>query len=237
MDENQVTHANVTADDAPPVKMLSQDEVNKIVGSAKAQAEAKGRQQAEAEWQKRLEGVSLQQAASSMTTNPNVDAEAVTQQVLAKLDAQRQAHEQAHRQAQFDNEMSNVATRYLESVDKGSKTYQDFHDVTKIFDPTEFPQLVYLMKDLPNMEDVIYELSKNDEKLGRLQSLATTSPNYVKQKLADISKSIVENQQAQQEASANAVPEPLDRMQPSRLTESGAPKSIRDLRKMSYLKG
>lgn len=234
MDENQVTQANVMADDAPPVKMLSQDEVNTIVGRAKAQAEAKGRQQAEAEYQRKMEGVAQQ---GTMQSNPNIDINAVTQQVSAQLDAHRQAQEQAQQRAQFDREMHHVAGRYLESVDKGAASYQDFHDVTKIFDPEEFPQLVYLMKDLPNMEDVIYELSKNSERLGVLQASADRSPNYVKQQLAKISQSIIANKEAQQESNASSVPEPLDRMQPSRLTESGAPKSIRDRRKLPYLRG
>jgi hypothetical protein len=121
---------------------------------------------------------------------------------------------------------------------QGKSTYEDFSEVTKDFDPVEFPQLIYLVSGIDNAADIIYDLSKrNPEKLAELQNLAERSPKLAQARLLKISRSISENRQALADEQSRNVSEPLDRLQSSRISGSNGKMGIGDLRKQPWLRG
>lgn len=228
MDENQVLDNadNQVQTDVANEKMLPQSQVNKIVQREKEQAALRARREAEEEYQRRLEELNASRQSQTQRNNTvsrEVDADAIYQQVQEKFNQEMQ-------QRQLEQEMSRVAQSYLSKMSQGRELYEDFEDVTRDFNPAEFPQLVYLVAGIDNAADVIYELAKNPSKLVTLDNLAQRSPKYAHAELLKLSRSIAENRQAAAEADAQTTPAPLDRLQPSRVSGSNGKKTISDLR-------
>jgi len=236
MDEqNLVSGVSPEIQPAPSEKMLSQSEVNALIAREKQAAAARARQEAEREYQQRAE---QQQQAQQQTMQKQqggeypsqVDADTIYQQVQERFNREMQ-------ERQFQQEMTNVANQYHAKMDVGRQAYSDFDDITKDFDPTAFPQLVYLVSGLENAGDIIYDLSKNASKLVTLNELAKTSPRMAQVELARLSQSISQNNMARQEAEQNPTSMPLSPLQPSRVPGSNGQMTVRDLRSQPWLKG
>jgi len=235
MDENQALDSAATPiePDMTQEKLLPQSQVNKIVQREKEQAALRARREVEEEYQQRLEGInatSQQQRQRNDSTNREVDADAIYQQVQEKFNQEMQ-------QKQIEQEMSRVANSYLSKMQQGRESYDDFDEVTKELDPTAFPQLIYLVAGIDNAADVMYELARNPVKLNALDGLAAKNPRYAQAELQKLSRSIAENKQAQNDAESQTTPAPLDRLQPSRVSGSNGKQSISDLRAQPWLKG
>lgn len=243
MDENQVTEDVLAASE--PVqeeKMLPQSEVNKIVGRAKEEAASKARKAVEDSYAGRLEELQRQRQAQEAdavaqsqqehnTEVPrDVTADSVYQQVQERFNEEM-------RQRQFEQEMTQVAQNYTHKMKQGAENYEDFDEITKDFDPTAFPQLLYLVAGIDNAADVVYDLSKNPSKLAALDYLAERSPKQAHAELIKLSTSIGDNRRAQSDAQNQNVNAPLDRLQPSRISGSNGKQSITDLRNQPWLKG
>ena len=223
-------------------KLLSQSEVNTIVGREKQQAADKARREAEQQYlvqlqelqkQKELQTMNQQhetQMQSNATQSREVDADQIYQQVQERFNQEMQ-------QKQLETEMSNVANNYLTKMGEGKGRYEDFEDVTKDFDPTAFPTLIYLVAGMDNAADVIYELAKNPSKLVTIDTLSQRAPKQAQAELLKLSASIADNQKSASDANNQGVNEPLQRMQPSRLSGSNGDMSIRDLRSQPWLRG
>ncbi len=233
MEENQVTES--ASDDFLPEaeKMLSQSQVNKIVQHEKAKAAQSIKRELEEKHQRELEAIQSQQHQQSQR-NENVprdmDTNAIYQQVQERFNQEMQ-------QRRLKDEMDRVATSYLSKMEQGKTVYDDFEEVTKEFDPTAFPQLTYLVAGIDNAADVIYDLSRNPLKLAGLDRLAEKNPRQAQAELLKLSRSIMENRQAQSDENSANVAEPLDRLQSSRVSGSNGKMGIRDLRKQPWLKG
>lgn len=230
VDEQDLNVALEQAAPPPAEKMLSQSDVVKIAAREKANGIEKGRREAEEQYQRQLAEIQQQQSQRNADVPRDVDANAIYQQVQERFNQEMQ-------QRQLQQEMQQVANNYLAKVDMGRKAYQDFDDVTKGFDPTAFPQLVYLVAGIENAGDVIYDLSKNPHKLVTINSLAEKSPELAKTELQKLSRSIANNQQASNEAGEQNVNQPLDQMQPSRVSAGNGKQTISDLRNQPWLKG
>ena len=236
MDEQELSGGATPSQ--PVEKMLSQAEVNAIVAREKQAAAARARQEAEREYQQRAEQAQMQQQQMQQPQRgeqqggypTDAQADALYQQVQERFNREMQDR-------QFQSEMTNVANAYHAKMDLGRKGYTDFDDVTKDFDPTAFPQLVYLVAGLENAGDIIYELSKNPQKLVTLDSLAKTSPRLAQAELVRLSQSITQNNVARQEAEQNPTQAPLSPLQPSRVSGSDGKMTIRDLRSQPWLRG
>lgn len=228
----EIQAAPEVASTAAPVeeKLLPQSEVNKLVGRAKAEAEAKALKIAEAEYLRKLEEINKSQQTQNNEVPRDVNADAIYQQVQERFNQemmQRQMHER----------MSQVVKNYDSKIASAKSSYSDFDDVTKAFEPGAFPQLVYLVSGIDNGGDIIYEIAKNPSKLVMLDALAQRNPDLAHVELMKLSKSISDNKLAQQEMSGNAQA-PLDRLQPSRIsTGSNGKMSIADLKAQPWLRG
>ena len=232
MEENQVTE-NVLDNPLPEQeKMIPQSQVNKIIKHKTYEA-AQIQRDLEDRHRRELEEIKAQQQQQTQR-NENVprdmDANAIYQQVQERFNQEMQ-------QRRIKDEMDRVANSYLSKMEQGKSTYNDFEEVTKEFDPTAFPQLTYLVAGMDNAADVIYDLSQNPLKLAGLDRLAEKNPRQAQAELLKLSRSIMENRQAQSDESSQAVAEPLDRLQSSRVSGSNGKMGIRDLRKQPWLKG
>lgn len=231
MDEIQVTEQVV--DVAPSEKMVPQSKVNELIAAKMAVASQRAREEAEREYQRKIEELNATrqaQAERNESVSRDVDADAIYQQVQEKFNAEMQ-------QRQIESQMSQVAQNYIARVNDSRGRYEDFDAVTAEFDPTAFPQLVYLVSGLENAGDIVYELAKNPSKLVTLDALAQRAPRQAQAELVKLSRSIADNQQALQAAQGQATNAPLDRLQASRVNASGSPKSVADFRSQPWLRG
>lgn len=212
-------------------KMLPQSEVNKLIGTAKSHAEERGRAKAEAEYQQRLSELQAQKQAAMARGEDtrDIDVDALYQQVHERFNREMQ-------ERQLQMHMKEVADAFTSKM-QGQKNYSDFDEVTQGFNAAEFPQIVYLIANMDNAQDIVYELAKNPQKLAYIDYLAQRSPKTAQTELRKMSSSITSNLAAlaeEQQAKTNA---PLDRMSPSLKTGSSGQLSVSDLRKQPWLRG
>ena len=229
MDEQQEIQPEALPTENVQQNMLTQEQVNKIVAREKSKAAESGRREAEEKYQRDLESLNAQRQRNADVPR-DVDANAIYQQVQERFNKEME-------ERKLKDQMTQVANNYLSNVAQGKKNYDDFDDVTKDFDPTAFPQLTFLLSGIANAGDVLYDLSKNPLKLAGIDRLAEKNPNLAQSELRKLSKSISDNQLAQQEAQGQNVSEPLDRLQPSRVSGSNGKMTISDLRNQDWLRG
>lgn len=209
--------------------MLSQDQVNKIVAREKQRAAEAARREME-------ERMQAQEQRNTMVSR-DVDVAGIYQQVQERFNMEQDRLRKELEEKQMKDHMNQVANNYLSKVDSAKGSYQDFDDVTKDFDPSAFPQLVYLLSGMDNAGHVLYDLSKNPLKLAAIDRLAERNPKQAQSELNKLSQSILVNQQAQEQAQGQSAPDPLDRLQPSKIAGDNGKMGIKDLRQQSWLKG
>lgn len=223
-------------------KMLSQEQVNQIVAREKQQAAAKARQEVQQEMSQGMGGMQQQQApqqqaAQQQSAPPQANADAIYQQVQERFNRDQQLLKEEMEQRQWQEHASTISNSYHARMAKGVEAYQDFGDVTKAFDATRFPELVYLVANMDSAADVIYEVSKNPSKLVMLDYLAKTAPNMAQSELLKLSQSISANNTGKQEANNNRTNAPLDHVQPSRVSGSNGEMNVSDFRNQDWLRG
>lgn len=239
MDEQNLGSGASPEMQQPEERTFSQADVNALVGREKQIAAQRARQEVEREYQQRAEQANAQKQMQSQQQEQQgmpqqgpsqAEADAIYQQVQERFNREMQDR-------QFQQEMTNVANAYHSKMDYSRKAYEDFDEITKDFDPTAFPQLVYLVSGLENAGDIIYDLSKNPSKLATLDALAQRSPRMAQAELGRLSQSISQNSNAKQEADTYSTQAPLNPLQPSRVSGSNGKMSVNDLRSQSWLKG
>lgn len=233
MDENQSLEQDAMQQPMQEMsqeKTLTQSQVNAIVQREKERAADKARREAEEVYKQQLAQAGQQTQQTEKSGGLEVNADQIYQQV-------QQRFMQEMQQRQQETEMSNVANRYLQQMQAGKDSYEDFEQVTGDFDPTEFPQLIYLVAGLDNAADVIYDLSKNPSKLATMDLLASRAPKKAQAELLKLATSIKDNRQAASEAEQQGVNAPLDRLQPSRVGTGNGKLGIGDLRNQPWLRG
>lgn len=206
--------------------------MNKVVAREKSRAAEAARREAEEKYQRELEALNAQrnsQEQRNANVSRDVDADAIYQQITERLNKEMQ-------ERQLKDQMTQVANNYLQKVGAAKANYQDFDEVTKDFDPTAFPQLTFLLSGIEGAGDVLYELSKNPTKLVMVDNLAQKSPKLAQTELQKLAQSINANKQAQADAQTQDIAEPLNRLQPSRVSGSNGKMSIRDLRNQPWLR-
>lgn len=236
MDESQVSEVSSTATQQPQAeaeKVFTRDQVAKMMNAERNKAAEAARRETEEKYQRDMEALNAQRAKQeerNAEVPRDVDANAIYQQVQERFNREMQ-------EQQTKAQMTQVAQNYLQKVAQGKAAYEDFDEVTQDFDPTAFPQLTFLLSGIDNAGDVLYDLAKNPLKLAGLDRLAEKNPRQAHNELLKLSKSILDNKQAQADAQNQNVAEPLDRLQPSRVSGSNGKMGIRDLRNQPWLRG
>lgn len=233
--EEDVKQQESGEEEQPTENMLSQSQVDAIVKREKKKAAERARKQFEMEYQQMQEQQQPEQQGQQTQEAETPQVQQQDKQVT--VDEIYQQLNERFQQQHLEEAVKQAANQYYQRMDEGKSKYDDFEDVTANFDPTAFPQLAYLVSEMDNAADVVYELANNPQKLVTIDSLAHKSPNLAKTQLQKIGASIKQNQDAQQVEEQAQVDEPLNRIQPTRGSTSGGSQSISDLRNMDWLRG
>lgn len=231
MSEDVATDVGQHEAEAQPEKMMSQPEVDKLVGAVKA----KERAQAEAQYRQMMQ---QSQAGSmgGMQQPQGFDEDALldraSKRMQSTLDEQRKSYELEQQKAQINE----VAHTYLEKMKQGPMLYEDFDQVTKSFKPAKFPQVAIWAAQQDNTPAIIYDLAKNPQKLAQLHVLALTDEEMAVEEMTKLSQSIKRNEEA---VNSNVKsPSPLSKLKSSAAAGSDTGKrSVSDLRKQPWLRG
>lgn len=230
------SEASDMGEDSPvEEKMLPVSRVNELVKKAKLKGRDQMQQQLE---ELQRENESLKQQPPLGGQGSPVDSEAIRKQVYEDLVAQLQQQQEAQAQEQLKQEAQKLATDYHSKMSSGKEQFDDFEEIVADFDPSAFPQIVYLANNTDNTAAVMYELAKNPQKLATLSVLSERDPRAAQAMINRLSSSIKVNEQAKaQEKSVNA---PLNRMQSSpsgQDTKNVNDFDVKDFQKMSFLRG
>lgn len=214
-------------------KMLTQDQVNALIGREKKEAAERARREEalkyEAELQK-LRGASTQSMGGMQQTNFEDLYSQIEQRLIQKAQEQQQEMDRQAREA----ELKRIADNYFDKMATGAEAFEDFNEVMSEFRPDAFPEVVYLVSEMDNVPQVMYELAKNPSKLATIYSLAKADPHQAKRALKKLSDSIMVNEQAQEEYVATNPP--LSKPKPSSVGGDKGYSSIKDFKNASWLK-
>jgi hypothetical protein len=227
---------DLTANQAPltpdigaiPEKMVPQSVVNKLIGSAKAEAAERARR----EFQE-------QQPVAQPELS---DKESLYAEFRSRIDednARKREEEQVQKQQEdYTRYINDVAHKFMSKYEVGKKNFEDFDTVTEDLNLGDFGNVVVLAADLDDPAAVMYELSKRPTDLWQLNELAQRSPTMAMRELKTLVGSINQNQEAMQAARQNGVEPPNPRLKSSVMAgaDSGM-QTISDLRKLPNLRG
>ncbi len=234
MTDDVIVSTEQITENAPEQKTLTAEQVNEIVRREKAQALERGRKEAQAQYEKELE--------QYRAANPGiggmqqgVDEEKVYQNVYNRMQAEQEKKRKDDEQASLRADADRLAGQYVEKMAIGSTLYEDFEKVTSEFNPSAFPQIVFLAANLDNTAEVMYDLAKNPQKLATIDYLAQRDAKSAYAQLQKLSESIKTNQQARDNNPQAMAP--LPRIQPS--VTAGADSgglSVEDYKRMPWLR-
>lgn len=215
-------------------KLLPVSRVNEIVKREKSLAAEKVRKELEAKY--------AQDVLQSKQQHPQESLDSIEERVVQRLLAESKKQDEMYAKQQQEQEearqleeMKQVANRYHSKMSLGKDLFNDFEEVMGDFEPAAFPQIVFLAADMDNTAALMYELSKNPQKLASLHTLSMSHPKLAKKELEKLSASISQNQQAlENNVSTQA---PLSRLKSSTNTgvDSGN-MSIRDFKNATWLR-
>lgn len=200
-------------------KMVSQDEVEKIVHAAKMREREKAAadiERVKTEAQSRLPAGVGGSAISREDIDAMVDAK--LQGVLEKAGQKAVAQK--------------IMNDFTAKMASGYEKYPDFQDKMADFGLADVTELVQLATNTENTADVMYELASNVGKAGSILSLYQKSPRLAMKAVAELSKSIKDN-----EAAKGGTPsKPLSQIKPTTTAvDSGTP-SVQDYYKQSWIR-
>jgi len=216
-----------------PEKSLPVSRVNDLIKREKAAVADKVRQEMEAAYQAELQ--KLRESKPLATENASNDISDIENRVFNRIMQEAQKQQHADEEEQRKLAMQQVADEYFSKMRKGKEQFDDFDTVMKDFEPASFPQVVVLANEVENTPAVMYELSKNPQKLAAVQLLAERSPGKAREMLAKISESISNNEKAVAEhQSTNA---PLSRLKSSNVGADSGKMTIKDYKNAPWLRG
>lgn len=213
--------------EAPQEKLIPASRVEELIKKAKL----KGRDAMQDELEAlRAENEGLKNGGSLGGMAAPVDMEALKKDMYAGFQQQLQDKQEADAQEQLRKEAEQMASEYHGKMEKGSELFDDFSEITADFNPSAFPNLVYLANQTDNTPAVIYELMKNPSKLAMVSVLSEKDPNAALNQINKLSASIKANEQAK--AQEQEAPAPIGRMQSSPTGRDTGDTSIADFKRM-----
>ena len=202
----------------PEAKLFTQEEVNKLVGGTRVEAKERARRELEQDYQRKLEEqraamqAQFEQPKQPQAQGSNLDMDAIKQQIIEEMNQRQMAEQQQREQEMLHEQVQLAAQNYLNHMGKAAEKYADFEEITRGYDPHEFPELTFLLSQVDGAGDVVYDLSKNQDKLEHLGLLAKQYPKRAEAALKRLGNSISQNEKAVADAHQNNVPAPLDRL-------------------------
>jgi poly-D-alanine transfer protein DltD len=209
-------------------RMLSQSQVNEIVGSAKREAAERA-----VETYKRQQVQSQQAQAPQQAHEPNSGRYTSEDDVkrVAGDEIKRhftQLEQEAQERANVDA-ANRIVGMFRDKIVAGKGKFEDFDSVTSNVAMQRYPNVVQLLAEhVDNTADVLYHLAKNRDKLYRIEALSEHSPSDAIYEMKRLADSIKSNEESVNAKHPNA---PLSQQRPSNTgTESGS-LSMSDLKR------
>jgi len=188
------------------VRTLSSKAINGITKDAHSRGYRKGKEEALAELRNQQ-----QQNTSMNTSQPSYNRSDIER--LAAESAQRQIDETL-KQREMSLQANMIAQTFMERVKDPSnfEKYPDYQETMSLVDFSKIPNIVEMSTKVNNTADVLYEIAKNPHKLAQLNALSREQPKLAERELLNLSKSILQNQDAINQPHAN---EPLNQIKNS----------------------
>lgn len=240
----------------PPEKdgLLPQDKVNDIVGHAKREAYERGRRDSLAEMkiaqdqaaqpqQPQMQQQSMQQPVQAAPPQQMQQQTPQSVQSQSPADIQRMidehlqkhlvAQQEAAKQQAADAEWQSTVSQFIGKASPGMQTVPDFKEKVNNLNLENNRHILRLLNTVDNVPQVVEELNQNPSKLVTLDNLCRLNPNQAIMEMQRLSKSINANQAALQQTGAN---EPLSQVKSSSVAPDDGSRTIKDMRKQSYLR-
>lgn len=222
----------MTEEVVPAQKMLTQEQVNALIGREKKEAAEKARREVEARYEGELQR--LKTAGNTPSASSPQSFDDIYAQVEQRLMQKAQEHQDKLAREEHEQQMQSIADGYFNKMSSGKDLFEDFDEVMSDFKPSAFPELIFLASEMENTPQIMYELAKNPHKLATIHSLARADAGQAKKALKKLSESIAYNEQAQDEyVSTNP---PLSKPKPSQVSTEKGYNSVKDYRNASWLK-
>jgi len=203
----------------PTEKMLSQSEVNDIVGKVRAETRESVI--------KNINQNQQQQPVNNVI--PDVVHNNFSEDQIKKLIA-----EEAARKATVDED-NKVANQFVAKLQEAKAKYADFDQTAQELQIGKVPMnIIRVLNTVDNIGDVLHDISNRfPEKFTEIINTASWSPELAKKALSKISKSIKVNE----EAKKGDVSPPLSQDKPTISGADNGKLTIRDLKKQPWLRG
>lgn len=199
--ENQVAQA-----EAEPIaeKMLTQSEVNELVGRIKKETKLKTYEKAKrdimAELQQQAptepQQVVSQQANQSMGGMPTYTAEQIKQMVAEQTAQQMQAIKQQQEQEMLQQHFNRVVGSFASKIEAAKSKYPDIEDKLASLDLRSIAPIIEYANDVDNTADVMMDLIDNPHKIGSLLANHSVNRDLARKTMSQISSSIKHNEAA-----------------------------------------
>lgn len=188
-------------------KLIPQSEVGKIAGASRKEGHDKGYEKG---YQEALAKYQQQQAANTPVVNAPYDpaansaqippssnqiADLVAKQVNEVIRKERDEQNRLSEEKRINDYVTQIATQLKPKIDAAKDKYEDFDKSVANLHLDKIPHLLEWVNTVPNSGDVLYDLAKNPQKLGILNSMH--APELAIQQIYAISQSLQNNQAAQ----------------------------------------
>lgn len=203
-------------------KMLSQSEVNRLIGKTKDESYQRGAQDALSRFQQsqQAEPAYQQQQPAMQQAPQHVQhvggiPQLTDEQLRAKIIEENQKLEQY-------KSYQGLVNSFVSKIEAGKNKYEDFDNVAKDLNLPQIPAIWQAAERFDNPADIVYHLGKNPGKLAQLLTVAY-SPELVKRGMQEISDSLKQNEAAGEQKQPNA---PLSRPTPSNVGMGNGDKTL-----------
>jgi hypothetical protein len=195
-------------------KVLTQSEVNELIGREKKNTFDKAYQKGRAE-------ALSEPKPQQHSLNEEVIAKRISDEVEKKLTEERN---------RVTGEQ--IVYQFMDKLQQGAAKHSDFEEKVMALDLTKIPETWTLANQFENTADIMYELANNPSKIGMLRALP---PHLAQLEMKKLSDSLKSNQEAKLRQTEN---EPLSQLSPSKSgIDSGDRPSIASLRRNPRYRG
>lgn len=210
----------------PTEKMLPQSHANDLIGQARREGYAKGKEDALMQVQKQPVGQTVPQ--------PGQLQQPTTAQVpqVASPDVRAQVAQELNERAMQEHN-TRIANEFVGKLQAAKDRYPDLEKkVTDILSPKLLP-ILQMANAHENTADVVNDMLENPHKIGNILALIDT-PALAMQEMTKLSNSIKANHDA---ANLVSPKEPLSHLKPSTISSDSGPKTPQDWRRDPRFRG
>ncbi len=216
-------------------KVFGQQDVSKIAGREHRRGYDEGYKRAQAELLKAQGSVPSSSSAQDASLTPDELKQIARQQAREELQAAEEARLRQEAERQQQEYLQRHAQNYHQNVTAGKEKYPDFEQQLDRVKWVESPgalAITPLINEFDNAADIMYELSKKDDKLasliGKFQH-GKAAEGLIRESLTKLSESIKQNEIALANAKTQPRP-PLGTINPSNRGTDGGRLSVEEAR-------